>query len=49
MGLKIIEVPLNDITSISNFMKIYGTVQKLLEGDRQTDWWSDKPTFIFGK
>jgi hypothetical protein len=45
MGLKIycIEVPLNGITPISNFIKIYQAVQKLLVGhahtqtDRQTD------------
>jgi hypothetical protein len=44
MGLKIycIEVPLNGITPISNFIKIYQAVQKLLVGhahtqtDRQT-------------
>jgi hypothetical protein len=33
-----IEAPLNDITSVPNFMKIYQAVQKLLVGDRQTDW-----------
>jgi hypothetical protein len=44
-----IEVPLNGIASLPNFMKIYQTVQKLVEGDRQTDWCYDKPTFIFGK
>jgi hypothetical protein len=38
MGLKI-------IASRSTWM----TVRKLLVGDRQTDWWSDKHTFIFGK
>jgi hypothetical protein len=32
-----IEVPLNGITSIPNFMKIYNVVQKLLVGDTQTD------------
>jgi hypothetical protein len=31
-----IEVPLNGITSIPNFMKIYLAVQKLLVGDTQT-------------
>jgi hypothetical protein len=31
-----IEVPLNGITSIQNFMKSYQAVQKLLVGDRQT-------------
>jgi hypothetical protein len=31
-----IEVPLNGITSVPNFMKIYQAVQKLLVGDRQT-------------
>jgi hypothetical protein len=34
-----IEVPLNSITSIPNFIKIYQAVQKFLVGDtqRQTD------------
>jgi hypothetical protein len=32
-----IEVPLNGITSIPNFMKIYQVDQKLLVGDTQTD------------
>jgi hypothetical protein len=32
-----IEVPLNDITFVPNFMKIYQTFQKLLAGDTQTD------------
>jgi hypothetical protein len=31
-----IEVPLNGITSIPNFMKIYPAVKKLLVADRQT-------------
>jgi hypothetical protein len=31
------EVPLNGITSVPNFMKIYQAVQKLLVEDRQTD------------
>jgi hypothetical protein len=44
-----IEVPLNGITSIPNFMKIYQAVKKLLVGDTQTEWWFDKPTFIFWK
>jgi hypothetical protein len=48
-----IEVLLNGITSVLNFIKIYQVVQKLLVGDtytdRQTDWWFDKPTFNFGK
>jgi hypothetical protein len=39
-------------------MKMYVAVQKLLVGthrptktqtDRQTNWWFDKPTVIFGK
>jgi hypothetical protein len=30
-------------------MKIYQAVQKLLVGDTETDWWSDKITFNFGK
>jgi hypothetical protein len=39
MGLKIIasKVPLNGITSVPNFMKIYQAVQRLLGGDIQTD------------
>jgi ubiquitin C-terminal hydrolase len=32
-----IEVPLNGITSVPNFMKIYQAIQKLLVGDTQTD------------
>jgi hypothetical protein len=40
---------MNDIISLPNFMKIYQVIQKLLVGDRQTDWLFDKPTFIFGK
>jgi hypothetical protein len=45
-----IEVPLNGITSVPNFLKNYQAVQKLLVGaHRQTDWWFNKPTFIFGK
>jgi ubiquitin C-terminal hydrolase len=32
-----IEVPLNGITSVPNFMKIYQAIQKLLVGDIQTD------------
>jgi hypothetical protein len=46
---------LNDITSIRNFMKICEVIQKWLvwesqtDGDRQTDWWFDKPTFILWK
>jgi hypothetical protein len=49
------EVPLNVITSVPNFMKLYQAVEKLLVGDtqtdtdRQTDWWFDKPTFNFWK
>jgi hypothetical protein len=43
-----IEVPLNGITSVPNFMKFYQTIQKLLVGDRQKDWWFDVPTFSFG-
>jgi hypothetical protein len=35
------EVPLNGITSVPNFMKIYHAVQKILVGDTQTD----KPVF----
>jgi hypothetical protein len=31
-----IEVPLNIIASVPNFMKIYQAVQKLLVGDTQT-------------
>jgi hypothetical protein len=44
--------PLNGITSVPNFMKIYQAVQQLLvqgHRHRQTDWWFDKHTFIFGK
>jgi hypothetical protein len=39
MVLKIygIEVPLNDITSVPNLIKIYQAVQKLLADDMQTD------------
>jgi hypothetical protein len=39
MRLQIIgfEVPLNGIASLPNFVKIYQTVQKLVEEDRQTD------------
>jgi hypothetical protein len=33
-----IEVPLNDIISVPNFMKIYQSVQKLLVGNTQADW-----------
>jgi hypothetical protein len=37
-----IEVPLNDITSVQFFMKIYEAIPKLLVGNRhaqrQTDW-----------
>jgi hypothetical protein len=54
LGFKV--VPLNGIMSLQNIMKIYQAVQKLLVGDTQTrqtdtqtDWWFDKPTFIFGK
>jgi hypothetical protein len=38
IGLKIngIEVPLNVITFVQNFIKFYQAVQKLLVGDRQT-------------
>jgi hypothetical protein len=45
-----IEVHLNGITSLPNIMKIYQAVQKLLlrgHTGRQTEWWFDKPTFIF--
>jgi hypothetical protein len=41
VGLKIIAGPLNGITSVSNFMKIYHAVQKLLVGDTQTDIHTD--------
>jgi hypothetical protein len=44
-----IEVPLNCITFVPNFIKIYQAVQKLLVGDRQRDLWFDKPTFTFGR
>jgi hypothetical protein len=37
VGLKSIAGPLNGITSVSNFMKIYHAVQKLLVGDTQTE------------
>jgi lipoate-protein ligase A len=39
------------MTSLTNIMCIYQVVYKLLVGDTQThtDWWFDKPTFIFGK
>jgi hypothetical protein len=45
MGLKIIvsKVPLNGITSVPNFMKIYQAVQRLLGGgDMQTDRQTDR-------
>jgi hypothetical protein len=50
LGIKnyFIEVPLNGITSVPNFMKFYQAVQKLLVEDTQTDWF-DNPTFIFGE
>jgi hypothetical protein len=45
------EVTFNGMTSLLNFIKIYQLVQKLLEGDpqtdRQTDWWSHKSYFPF--
>jgi hypothetical protein len=37
------------VETSANFMKIYQVIQKLLVRDTQTDWWFDKPTFIFGK
>jgi hypothetical protein len=39
MGLNnyCIEVPLNGVTSLPNFVKIYQAVQTLLVGDRQTE------------
>jgi hypothetical protein len=39
MGLKsyCVEVTLNGIISVPNFIKIYQAVQKLLVGDTQTD------------
>jgi hypothetical protein len=42
---------MNGITSVPNFMKFYQAVQKLLVEDTHThtDWWFDKPTFIFWK
>jgi hypothetical protein len=39
-----IEVPLNGITSIPNFMKIYQVVQKLLVGNTQIDTGADRNT-----
>jgi hypothetical protein len=48
-----INVPLNDITSVPHFVKIYQAVQKLLVGDRQTDrptdWLTDWETWLFYK
>jgi hypothetical protein len=37
-----IEVPMNSITSVPNFMKIYQAVQKLLVWDTHTDVQIDK-------
>jgi hypothetical protein len=43
MGLKCcIEVPLNGITSVPNFMKIYQPAQKLLVVKTQTDGHTDR-------
>jgi hypothetical protein len=46
MGLSIfsIEVPLNIITTLPHFMKIYQAVQKLLMEDRQP-FWNDRGNF----
>jgi hypothetical protein len=44
-----IEVTLNGITWLPNNMKLYQALPKLLVEDTQTDWWFDKPTFVFAK
>jgi hypothetical protein len=45
-----VEVTFNGMTSLLNFIKIYGLVQKLLGGThRQTDWWSHKPLSFLRK
>jgi hypothetical protein len=33
----LVEVPLNRVNSVSNIVKIYQVVEKLLVGDRETD------------
>jgi hypothetical protein len=40
------EVPLNGITSVPNFMKVYQTAQKLLVGDTQTGNLISLPSFL---
>jgi hypothetical protein len=52
MGLKIVasrSTWIAFINSVPNIIIIYQAVQKLFVGHIQTDWWFDKPTFIFGK
>jgi hypothetical protein len=46
MGLKsyCIEIPLNGITFIQNFMKFNQAIQKLLVGDTQTNTQTDRQT-----
>jgi hypothetical protein len=44
-----IEVSLNGISCLPNFMEIYQSVQKLLVGNRQDKLKFYKPAFISGK